>query len=192
MTKNLKHFTTKLFWAKIAVYSSFGLHTGCSSYRRALKREHPALQNMKILDFFLFLRVVFALLDPDLATQINADPDPKPRYKQCSRSAWICIDIKYFGSPRPDSDNKKFNFLTLILVPKFSNRVLYPSRYSGCIKYNSRNKYSGNHFVDKTRHKKYLFDFCIQVTEQRNEDAPRWDGVHSQTKTLNMYQYSTQ
>jgi hypothetical protein len=35
---------------------------------------------MKILDFFLFLWVIFALLDPDPdpATQINADPDPKP------------------------------------------------------------------------------------------------------------------
>jgi hypothetical protein len=42
----------------------------------ALKREHPVLQNMKILDFFLFLWVIFALLDPDPdpATQINADP----------------------------------------------------------------------------------------------------------------------
>jgi hypothetical protein len=32
--------------------------------------------NMKILDFFLFLWVIFALLDPDPepATQINADP----------------------------------------------------------------------------------------------------------------------
>jgi hypothetical protein len=42
----------------------------------ALKREHPALQNMKILYFFLFLWVIFALLDPDPdpATQINADP----------------------------------------------------------------------------------------------------------------------
>jgi hypothetical protein len=31
---------------------------------------------MKILDFFLFLRFIFALLDPDPdpATQINADP----------------------------------------------------------------------------------------------------------------------
>jgi hypothetical protein len=38
-----------------------------------LKREHPALNNMKILDFFLFLWVTFALLDPDPdpATQIN-------------------------------------------------------------------------------------------------------------------------
>jgi hypothetical protein len=30
---------------------------------------------MKILYFFLFLWVIFALLDPDPATQINADPD---------------------------------------------------------------------------------------------------------------------
>jgi hypothetical protein len=44
----------------------------------ALKREHPVLKNMKILDLFLFLCVIFALLDPDPdpdpATQINADP----------------------------------------------------------------------------------------------------------------------
>jgi hypothetical protein len=41
-----------------------------------LKREHPVLKNMKILDFFLFLCVSFALLDPDPdpATQINVDP----------------------------------------------------------------------------------------------------------------------
>jgi hypothetical protein len=35
----------------------------------ALKREHPALQNMKF-KFFLFLWVIFALLDP-------GDPDSK-------------------------------------------------------------------------------------------------------------------
>ncbi len=42
----------------------------------ALKREHPALINMNILYFFLFLWEIFALLDPDPdpATQINADP----------------------------------------------------------------------------------------------------------------------
>jgi hypothetical protein len=42
----------------------------------ALKREHPVFKNMKILDFFLFLWVIFAFLDPDPdpATQINADP----------------------------------------------------------------------------------------------------------------------
>jgi hypothetical protein len=31
----------------------------------ALKRQHPVLKNMKTLDFFLFLWVIFALLDPD-------------------------------------------------------------------------------------------------------------------------------
>jgi hypothetical protein len=31
----------------------------------ALKREHPVLKNMKIQKFFLFLWVIFALLDPD-------------------------------------------------------------------------------------------------------------------------------
>jgi hypothetical protein len=42
----------------------------------ALKREHPVQKNMKIQDFFLFLWVIFVLLDPDPdpATQINADP----------------------------------------------------------------------------------------------------------------------
>jgi hypothetical protein len=40
----------------------------------APKREHPVPKSMKILDFFLFLWVTFALLDPDPATQINADP----------------------------------------------------------------------------------------------------------------------
>ncbi len=37
----------------------------------AFKRDHPALQDMKFLNFFLFLWVIFALLDPD--------PDPQTR-----------------------------------------------------------------------------------------------------------------
>ncbi len=56
----------------------------------ALKREHLAPQNIEFLYFFLFLWVRFALLDPgldpDSATQINADwtldPDPKPCIKE--------------------------------------------------------------------------------------------------------------
>ncbi len=49
------------------------LHKERPSYRRSLqlsKREHPALHNMKILNFFLFFWVIFALLGPD--------PDPQP------------------------------------------------------------------------------------------------------------------
>ncbi len=51
----------------------------------ARKREHPALQNMKFLDFFLFLWVIFALLvldpiripDPDPESG-SRTPDPDP------------------------------------------------------------------------------------------------------------------
>jgi hypothetical protein len=69
--------------SKIAIYLSLGLYKGCTSYKRGLQpseREHPSLPNLKILNFFLYLRVNFALLDPDpdRVTQINADPDPQP------------------------------------------------------------------------------------------------------------------
>jgi hypothetical protein len=37
----------------------------------ALKREHPALQNMEILNFFLLLWVIFVLLDPDPLTWVE-------------------------------------------------------------------------------------------------------------------------
>jgi hypothetical protein len=50
----------------------------------ALKRKHPVLKNLKILDFFYFcgtflpswirIRNLNADPDPDPATQINADP----------------------------------------------------------------------------------------------------------------------
>jgi hypothetical protein len=55
------------FGSKTTIYLSLGLYNGFPSYRRSLqpsafKREHPALQNMK---FFLLLRVIFALLNPD-------------------------------------------------------------------------------------------------------------------------------
>ncbi len=51
----------------------------------AHKREHPALQNIKFLNFFLFLGIIFSLLDPDPDSEsISTDlvesatnPDPK-------------------------------------------------------------------------------------------------------------------
>jgi hypothetical protein len=60
MTKNWEKFIVEIFFhiflgSKIAIYLSLGLPTG----------DHPALQNMKFLNFFLFLWVIFALLDPD-------------------------------------------------------------------------------------------------------------------------------
>jgi hypothetical protein len=43
----------------------------------ALKREHPAVQNLKFFPVFLFLRVIFALLDPDPADQNQCGSMPK-------------------------------------------------------------------------------------------------------------------
>jgi hypothetical protein len=53
---------------KISIFLSLGLHKGRTSYRKpsTLRKEHPTLQNMKILYFFLYLWVIFAFLDPDL------------------------------------------------------------------------------------------------------------------------------
>jgi hypothetical protein len=42
----------------------------------ALKREHPVFKNMKILDFFQFLWVIFALLDPDPDPQFECGSEP--------------------------------------------------------------------------------------------------------------------
>jgi hypothetical protein len=58
----------------MAIYLSLGLHKGRLGEAFSPQRDHPALQNMKIQYFLLFLWVIFALLDPDPATQINADP----------------------------------------------------------------------------------------------------------------------
>jgi hypothetical protein len=50
----------------------------------ALKREHPALQKMKFLNFFLLLWVIFILLDPD--------PGPDSEYGSGSTEPdWIQI-----------------------------------------------------------------------------------------------------
>ncbi len=58
MTKNWgKIYSVKNFMffdKKLHYYLSLGLHKGCPSYRRSLKREHPALQNIKFLNFFYF------------------------------------------------------------------------------------------------------------------------------------------
>jgi hypothetical protein len=35
------------------------------------QKEHPALQNMKFLHFYIFFYIIFAFLDPDLQTQLN-------------------------------------------------------------------------------------------------------------------------
>jgi hypothetical protein len=71
-----------------------GISKNWFKIQSALKREHPALKNMKLLNFFQFLWVIFALLvaDPDpysesgsvstdpIVSVSNPDPEPKHWY----------------------------------------------------------------------------------------------------------------
>jgi hypothetical protein len=53
---------------KIAIYLSLGLFKGRPSYRRSLqlpKENIQHLKKIKFINFFLFLWVIFAILDPD-------------------------------------------------------------------------------------------------------------------------------
>jgi hypothetical protein len=50
---------------------------------------------IEILDFFLFLWVIFALLDPDPATQIKADPKPKPWFVD-TYSMYLMVPIPVY------------------------------------------------------------------------------------------------
>jgi hypothetical protein len=63
------------FGSKIAIYLSPGLPKIRPSYRRSRTYSASKHENSSL---FLFLWVIFALLGPDRATQINADPDPQP------------------------------------------------------------------------------------------------------------------
>ncbi len=60
---------------------------GCKNKERkrkkkasALKREHPAIQKIKFINFFQFFKVIFALLDPD------PDPQHWPSYWSLSHA----------------------------------------------------------------------------------------------------------
>ncbi len=68
-----------------------GLYKGRSSYRRSLppaRKEHRALQNMKSLNFLIFLWVIFALPDPDPLTRLN--PDPIQIWNDTKRTIFYC------------------------------------------------------------------------------------------------------
>ncbi len=56
------------FFSKIVMYLSLGLLNGHPSYRRSLQPSKENIQHFKIWNlftFFLFLWVIFSLLDPD-------------------------------------------------------------------------------------------------------------------------------
>ncbi len=80
MTKNWKKITAekkiKFFFYQTAIYLSLGLHKVCPSYRRSLQLSKEAIQHFtkhELLQIFLLLWVIFALLDPDPLTRLNPD-----------------------------------------------------------------------------------------------------------------------
>ncbi len=56
-----------MFGSKTTIYLSCDLHKGRHKEvtKKAVISHHPAIQNMKFLNFFLILWVIFALMDPD-------------------------------------------------------------------------------------------------------------------------------
>jgi hypothetical protein len=71
MTKNWKKFTAEKKFTIFLIKNCFlpiprPPQATKEAFRpSALKREYPPLQNMKLLNFILFLWVILALLDPD-------------------------------------------------------------------------------------------------------------------------------
>jgi hypothetical protein len=69
MTKNLKKFTADFLnfliflKSKTTIYLSLGLHKGFHANTEAFspQKEHPALQNIQFLNFFLLFWAFFAL-----------------------------------------------------------------------------------------------------------------------------------
>ncbi len=80
MTKNWKKITAEkfFFWLKTTIYLSLGLHKELPSYRRSLQLSKENIQHFKTWNFkfFLLLRVIFALLDPDPDPLTRLNPDP--------------------------------------------------------------------------------------------------------------------
>ncbi len=70
--------TLILFGSKTTIYLSLGLHKERPSYRRSLQLSKEAihLKTWNFLIFFILLWVIFALLDPDLRTRLNPEPQP--------------------------------------------------------------------------------------------------------------------
>ncbi len=98
-----------LFWSKSSKYLSLGLLTRQEKLKvkpSALKREHPALQKMKFINFFLFLWVTF----PSCIRNSNPDPDPRtPLNPDPDSQHYILMEKTFYLYPtRPTSNVPKW------------------------------------------------------------------------------------
>jgi hypothetical protein len=90
---------------KIAIYLSLGPHKNVQAEVQekpsALRRELPALQNMKFYNFFIFLWVIFALLDPDPADQNQCGSGTLTNIRCCGSGSGS-TGSPFLGLPDPD------------------------------------------------------------------------------------------
>ncbi len=123
-----KFFSFFYYWLQFT-YLSLGFHTWTSKLQRkplALKREHPALQNIKFFNFFPLLWVIFALLDPDPDPQTWLNPYQKHWFKgdffcifHCFiQHTYICHSWKSLSE---DAGIKQRTIATLALAVRRSN-----------------------------------------------------------------------
>jgi hypothetical protein len=103
---------------KIAIYLSLASIKDAQAKGEAFspqKRSSSTSKHDFFFYFYLFFRVIFALLDqapdPDSATQINADPDPKPWEKVIINKFFCTLSVismhnifLFFYSPQLDGD----------------------------------------------------------------------------------------
>jgi hypothetical protein len=74
-------------------------YVGLPNYRRSLLREHTVLQNMKFLQFYPILWIIFACLDPPNLR--GRDPD-RDRVIAMQIQIQIQIRIQFRSDPDPD------------------------------------------------------------------------------------------
>ncbi len=95
---------------------------------KALKREHPSLQNMKFLNFFIFVWVIFALMDPDphwiLIQSGFGSETLVPRMPAKWWTCYITIEIQQYKPIK-----SRWLLVAYVLLVKLSPK----SSGSGCI-----------------------------------------------------------
>jgi hypothetical protein len=77
MTKNWKKFIAE----KNLIFLFFHPQGSIKVVQATVQEKPSVRQNMKFLDFFLFLRVIFVLLDP-VPYPLTLYPDPKHWFRQ--------------------------------------------------------------------------------------------------------------
>jgi hypothetical protein len=94
--KNLRlNIFLLFFWSKIGIYLSLGLHKGRPSFRRSLQPSKENIQHFKtwnLLTFFIFLWVIFSLLNPD-PNPLTWLPDPDIRIRIRSTGYEYCFQV---------------------------------------------------------------------------------------------------